>query len=299
LHWAGSKDELREEFPNVDDYEIMSVTFIPALLDDNPVLLAKDPGYRARLNALPRIERERLLGGNWKTSEGSQISRDWLRRYVANQAEFHFTFQDHFYKIPIAKCRRIATIDTAGTSKEKAAAQKGKEPSWSVCAVWDSLPSISLAIDGRSVVLSELLFLRYVWRKRVDWSRLVEGVDETLETWNVTKAYIENAHHGSALAKQLRSSPCELIGPIIAGMGDRSEGAKLERAIASGMLARWEHGKVFVPTDPSDWLQAYLAEIFGWQGKPDEPADQIDVTSYAAYISKRSSGAWGGVIKKG
>jgi hypothetical protein len=80
-------------------------------------------------------------------------------------------------------------------------------------------------------------------------------------------------------------------------MGDNWEGAKLERAVASKMLARWEHGKIFVPLEQSDWLKAYLRVLLGWTGKPDEPNDDIDVTSYAAYVSKRSSAAWGGVIK--
>lgn len=43
-----------------------SLTFILALLEDNPTLEQRDPGYRANLMALEHVERERLLGGNWK-----------------------------------------------------------------------------------------------------------------------------------------------------------------------------------------------------------------------------------------
>lgn len=43
-----------------------SVTFIASTIDDNKVLMAKDPSYKANLNALPIVERERLLKGNWK-----------------------------------------------------------------------------------------------------------------------------------------------------------------------------------------------------------------------------------------
>lgn len=40
-------------------------TFVPAKLSDNPALEARDPGYRARLRAMPRLERLRLENGDW------------------------------------------------------------------------------------------------------------------------------------------------------------------------------------------------------------------------------------------
>ena len=152
------------------------------------------------------------------------------------------------------------------------------------------------AVNGRQVILGELCFLRYTWRKQVDWLQLKAGIDETLQNWNVSKAYIENAHFGQALAKEITACPVELIGPTIPGMGDHSEGAKLERAIASGMLARWEHGKFFVPNESSEWLSNYLRELEAWTGAPGDMADQIDCTSYIAHITKRAASTWGGVL---
>lgn len=57
-----------------------SVTFIPADVFDNPALLNSDPGYLANLLALPLIERERLLKGNWKVkaSAGKVYNREWF-----------------------------------------------------------------------------------------------------------------------------------------------------------------------------------------------------------------------------
>ena len=43
-----------------------SVTFIASTLQDNKILMKMDPGYLANLKALPLVERERLLYGNWK-----------------------------------------------------------------------------------------------------------------------------------------------------------------------------------------------------------------------------------------
>lgn len=42
-----------------------SVTFISAKLSDNKILMEKDPGYLSNLEALPYIDRMRLLEGNW------------------------------------------------------------------------------------------------------------------------------------------------------------------------------------------------------------------------------------------
>jgi hypothetical protein len=64
LQWADSREEL---LPFCQPgQEPVSITFIAANLDDNKELLAKDPGYRGRLFSMPKVERERLLRGNWK-----------------------------------------------------------------------------------------------------------------------------------------------------------------------------------------------------------------------------------------
>jgi phage terminase large subunit-like protein len=55
-----------------------SLTFVPAKLDDNPTLAKGDPSYRANLMAMELVERERLLGGNWKVrpAAGLKFPRD-------------------------------------------------------------------------------------------------------------------------------------------------------------------------------------------------------------------------------
>ena len=76
--WADTWEELYEKYP--DDvtapgiYTIegeqrlsipKSVTFIGGKLSDNKPLMAANPEYLATLRALPQVERERLLEGNW------------------------------------------------------------------------------------------------------------------------------------------------------------------------------------------------------------------------------------------
>jgi predicted phage terminase large subunit-like protein len=57
-----------------------SCTFISAHVQDNQILMKLDPGYLANLMALPLVERERLLGGNWKirAAAGLVFNRAWF-----------------------------------------------------------------------------------------------------------------------------------------------------------------------------------------------------------------------------
>lgn len=294
LIWADTKEELLEQFPQFIADDILSVTFIEAKLSDNPSL---GPAYRAKLQALPKVERERLLHRNWKTREGSLIPAEWLKTYWLDGSDIEFSFCKQLFRVPQSAFRRFATIDTAGTSKEKASVVRGDQASWSVCAVWDTLPNYVTTIDGARVVLTEMLFLRHIWRAQVNWDRLKMCAQECLQSWNVPRAYIENAHHGRPLAAELRGVNVEFVGPVLPGMGDGSEGAKLERAIASGMLSRLENGKILLPDD-EPWLADYKRELLGWTGLPKEPADQIDVTSYAAYkCSQQQTTRWSGIVK--
>jgi hypothetical protein len=66
--WGDSAEELAARLPHVPvtDLRPKSLTFIPGTLEDNPALLRANPDYRANLQALPLVERERLLWGNWK-----------------------------------------------------------------------------------------------------------------------------------------------------------------------------------------------------------------------------------------
>ena len=88
-NWFDTQDDAEdfaaEAFPGlVDKYGAeafaKSVTFIPADLFDNPALMESDPGYLANLLALPLIDRERLLKGNWKVraAAGKVYNREWF-----------------------------------------------------------------------------------------------------------------------------------------------------------------------------------------------------------------------------
>lgn len=69
-----------------------SLTFIPASVTDNKALMAADPGYLANLMALPMVDRERLLGGNWKIrpASGLYFKRSWCEVVDAAPAGLRF-----------------------------------------------------------------------------------------------------------------------------------------------------------------------------------------------------------------
>lgn len=83
LIWGNTPADLAEH-KNPETGEPLpakSLTFIAAKLTDNKLLMAADPGYMANLLALPLVERERLLGGNWKIrpAAGLYFQRTWCR----------------------------------------------------------------------------------------------------------------------------------------------------------------------------------------------------------------------------
>jgi predicted phage terminase large subunit-like protein len=76
--WAATRRELMEKFGEKSLPK--SATFIPASVYDNRLLLDKDPGYLANLQALPLVEREQLIKGNWKVrpSAGMYFKRHYF-----------------------------------------------------------------------------------------------------------------------------------------------------------------------------------------------------------------------------
>lgn len=76
LTWADTKEELIELFElrtPEQQMEPKSFSFVVSSLFDNQVLMSADPGYYANLKALPLVEQERLLFGNWKIKPASGL----------------------------------------------------------------------------------------------------------------------------------------------------------------------------------------------------------------------------------
>jgi predicted phage terminase large subunit-like protein len=76
LIWGDSPEETSASVPHVKSTP-KSLRFIPAMLADNP---KGDPTYGERLQSLPLVERERLLGGNWniRAAAGTVFKKSWF-----------------------------------------------------------------------------------------------------------------------------------------------------------------------------------------------------------------------------
>lgn len=82
LRWGDDKAALEKAYPGT---EAKSFTFVAARLEDNKILMKKDPGYRANLMAQSRVEQERLLRGNWLVSNAVGV---WPAEYFGRHLYF-------------------------------------------------------------------------------------------------------------------------------------------------------------------------------------------------------------------
>lgn len=76
--WGDTRDELIQQYGLQQTPK--SVTFIPAQVEDNKILMEKDPGYVSNLNSLSRVDRERLRRGNWniRATAGMIFQKSWF-----------------------------------------------------------------------------------------------------------------------------------------------------------------------------------------------------------------------------
>ena len=91
IYFTDTEEEMAELYPqvvwvwnpNLSKNVYVSpktITFIGGTIFDNPALLTSNPQYLAELNALPQIEKDRLLHGNWyaRPEGSSHFQRKWL-----------------------------------------------------------------------------------------------------------------------------------------------------------------------------------------------------------------------------
>ena len=126
LVWADTPAELTALHP---DKEPKSLTFIAATYHDNRIGLDADPGYIATLDALPKVERERLKTGNWDIRP---VAGDYFRR-------------DDFAVVGAAppSTQRIRYWDRAATEPSAA----NPDPDWTV--------GLLLSVDERGTYTVE------------------------------------------------------------------------------------------------------------------------------------------------
>lgn len=256
------------------DHGSKRIPFVPALVEDNPGLDVESY-VKESLSELSPVVQAQLRRGDWRVSEKGQIDESWFRYYTMQGQVIRLLDKNGeiVHTIDERHCTRFATVDTAGTSKQIAEERRDtNRASWSVCGIWDRA-----TIDG-----TPWLILRHVWRERVGWNELVEGVREVAKEWHPETICIESEHFGIPLSQELSGNfQVELLSSSTtnARMATGRPG-KVERA--AGFLKKLKRGEIFLPLANNDWKPDLVAEWLAWTGDPNEPADQIDIASYAA-----------------
>lgn len=239
IHWGNSKQELLDQHPGSMP---RSFTFIAATLADNPALTSVDPGYRANLLSMNRVERERLLFGNWKirADRGSYFPRGKLA--VVS-------------KVPTG-LRLVRGWDLAATEPS----ELNPSP--------DRTASVLLGCDShkRFYVLDAFAVTRNAWAVR---ALLKATAEADKARWGHAVSHRLNQDPGQAGKAQMS----ELAGHL-AGYSfrfERETGPKETRAQA--LSAQWQAGNCAAVDGP--WLKAFLAEMeaFPSSGVHD---DQVD-----------------------
>ncbi|HUW47835.1 MAG TPA: hypothetical protein VMW36_03720 [Patescibacteria group bacterium] len=248
--------------------------FIPAYAHENPGIDSEE--YIKDVTA-GMTHREALanIKGWWTSREGAIFEERQFKTYKSvnypGYSEIYRDIESGSF-LDDRKAYRFVTVDVAHTSAKKAKAIK-RNPSWSVATVWDWFDEQSL------------LFLRYVWRKRVDWLDLRSGVFSVLEEWNPSATIIEDIPGSKSLIQEvdMAGHHVKSFNPSrkqFKGMGGGRPG-KLDRSHAFQLML--ERGEIYIP-DPNscDWVQKYISEMIMWSGMDEETSDQVDCSSMAA-----------------
>lgn len=227
LHWS---DE-----PGPDT---RSLTFIPSTVYDNPALLRKDPNYLSNLKALPQVDRDRLLAGNWnvKPSAGKVFKSHW------------FVVINDLPRV-IAWCR---FWDFASTAKALA----GDDPDWTVGAL--------LGLTDRGVVVRDI-FRDRLGPDQVERAVLAfasrDGVSVALRWFN------DPGQAGQYQTQQLRS--------LTRGYDSAGVSSKLDKLTRAKPLARAaEFGELHLLNAP--WNDAFINEMIQFpDAKHDDQVDAV------------------------
>ncbi|WP_227711821.1 phage terminase large subunit [Sneathiella sp. P13V-1] len=250
LHWSGNEHELKQRF---EDQSPKSMTFVSASVEDNQILLKSDPAYRANLAALDRVERERLLNGNWRIRpEGGEFfRREWFSRAPALTADL----------------REVRGWDLAATSENESGGGR---------ADWTAGVKIGKDSSGRYYILD-------VKRMRGSPGQIEDLIKRTAKEDGKAVAIVLPQDPGQAGKSQSQSLIRMLAGYRVKALP--VSGSKMARARA--FSAQVEAGNVGLVSD--DWNELFLRELEAFPGGRHD--DQVDaaVDAFNFFLRQRAT----------
>jgi phage terminase large subunit-like protein len=253
------------EYRDEDGDGPMSITFIPAKLDDNQALLAEDPEYRKNLKMQGLLERARLLGGNWKI------------RQIKGLFEYHTIDPQGILPSLVPEgLRRVRYWDLADTEPH----EKNKNPDeTSSC-----LASLHVDAEGETFYIFDSTAVQIEGAaKRAHMRHLAQGdgfgVEIHLEQ--------EGGSSGKEVMRDYKTT--HLAGYNV--HSDRPTGSKSVRAGRWKPLA--ESGRVVLVRNEDgtrpEWFDAFISQLESFDGTTDEgkKRDRVDSASGAYAVLKR------------
>lgn len=237
LQWGDSREELAVAHGvSLDDCK--SLTFVAASIHDNKALMAADPGYLANLRALSRVERERLLGGNWKIKPAAGL---YFKRHEARILD----------AVPLDVTRWVRAWDLAATEPSEA----NPDPDWTAGALIGARP-------GGRFVIADLA------HDRKQAAKVREMVTNTATRDGREVRVVVPEDPGQAGKDQAASYVTLLAGWSVGRR--RPSSNKLARA--EPFAAQWQAGNVDIVR--GTWNEALFSELEGFpQGKHDDIVD--------------------------
>jgi len=229
--WGDSADEVMRLVPGTERIDVQSITFIPGTIDDNVIGNQRDPRYRGKLMAMSRVERARLLDGNWKIRARSG---DYFERGEARMLD----------AVPEDVIAWVRRWDLASTEPS----ETNKDPDWT-CGV-----KMGRRTGGRYVV-ADVQFAR----KRSDEVRKL--VLNTAHSDGTSVKVIVPRDPGQAGVDQAESYVSMLAGFDVAT--ERETGPKDTRV--EPFSAQWQAGNVDVVKAP--WNAQYFSQMEGFPAK--------------------------------
>lgn len=248
LRWYATEDEARAAHPGMAP---LSFTFIGATLRDNRKLLDKDPTYRARLQALSRVDRMRLLGDEAKGG-------NWLVRPSAG-----LVFRREDFRIARTAPSRILRTVRAWDKGAQAPSVRRPDPDWTRGVRVSSCASGELWID-------DLVSLRDRPAVVLDHMRATaeeDGPSVVIGLWQ------DPGQAGVVDVDTTRSALAGFPVEVVSAIKDKYAWAKV-------WAPHVERGLVHVV--PETWADILVAECDGF---PDASHDDtVDAVSLAAQL---------------
>lgn len=245
LEWANSKKELFKKFGDGPNILPMSLTFIPATVDDNKIGNKADPTYRAKLENLPRVERLQLLEGNWDVEPQSGDMFDRNRFEIIES-------------LPAGWVSIVRFWDKAGTKPREGRTN----PDWTRGLKMARYPNgIYIVIDVASTQ---------------DEPGEVNDLIKTVASQDGFACKIKEQQDPGQAGKEEAQNFTRMLGKYIVTTQPFSKN-KVLRAAAVRAQVHARNIKIL----RGAWNEVFLDELNSWTGDKNEQDDQVDAFSGA------------------